>query len=114
MVLEPLAGRRHRTLRRTIVAAASLLILAGLTTSAGAALHDPTDPRANLSGFLDPAPGVAASGLELKAHQNKPAGFFSANPGDFAFVNSDLAFEGDYAFIGNFNGFQIYNISESG
>jgi hypothetical protein len=112
MVQEPLAGR-HRSLRRAIAAAASLLILGGLTTAAGAALHNPNDPRANLSaGFIEnPAPGVAKLGVELTAHQNKPAGFFSANPGDFAFVNSDLAFEGDHAFIGNFNGFQIYDIS---
>ena len=43
----------------------------------------------------------------------KPAGFFNpANPGDFGFVNSDLAFQGDHAFVGNFNGFQIYDISD--
>jgi hypothetical protein len=111
-VQEPLAGR-HRSFRHAIAAAASLLVLGGLTTAAGAALHNPNDPRANLSaGFIEnPAPGVAQLGVELTAHQNKPAGFFSANPGDFAFVNSDLAFEGDHAFIGNFNGFQIYDIS---
>ncbi len=114
MVFERFPGRRHRRLRRTIAAAASLLVLGGLTTAAGAALHNPNDPRANLSaGFIDsPAPGVAKLGVDLTAHQNKPAGFFSANPGDFAFVNSDLAFEGDHAFIGNFNGFQIYDISD--
>jgi hypothetical protein len=113
MVQGTLAGR-HRSLRRAIVAAASLLVLGVLTGVAGAALADPTDPRANLSaGFIDnPAPGVANLGVELTAHENKPAGFFNpANPGDFGFVNSDLAFEGDHAFIGNFNGFQIYNIA---
>ncbi len=59
------------------------------------------------------APGVAANGLELLANRTKPAGFFDpANPGSFAFVNSDLAFQGDHAFVGNFNGFLIYNISD--
>ena len=114
MVQEPLAGRRHRSLRRAIVAAASLLVFAGLTTAASADLPSTTDPRVSLSaGFIEnPAPGVAKLGVDLTAHRNKPAGFFDpANPGNFNFVNSDLAFEGDHAFIGNFNGFQIYNIS---
>ena len=51
--------------------------------------------------------------MELLANRPKPAGFFNpANPGDFGFVNSDLAFQGDHAFVGNFNGFQIYNIAD--
>ena len=56
---------------------------------------------------------MAANGLELLANRPKPAGFFDpANPGSFSFVNSDLAFQGDHAFVGNFNGFLIYNISD--
>jgi hypothetical protein len=91
---------------------------AGLTSDTAAAVltslaaaQSTTDPRAALSpGFADA--GVAASGVELLANRMKPAGFFNpANPGDFGFVNSDLAFQGDHAFVGNFNGFQIYDIS---
>ena len=56
--------------------------------------------------------GVAAKGMELLAHRDKPAGWSNpANPGDFGFVNSDLAFQGDYAFVGGFNGIQIWNIA---
>ena len=78
MVQEPLAGRRHRSLRRAIVAAASLLVFAGLTTAASADLPSTTDPRVSLSaGFIEnPAPGVAKLGVDLTAHRNKPAGFF--------------------------------------
>ena len=108
---ERFPGRRHRRLGRAIAVGSSLLVLAGLTTAAGAATHDPTDPRAALAPGLT-NPGVAKLGVDLTAHADKPAGFFNpANPGDFGFVNSDLAFEGDHAFIGNFNGFQIYDIS---
>ena len=50
--------------------------------------------------------------MDLLAHLNKPPGCFNpANPGDFAFPNSDMAFQGNYAFVGNFNGFNIYDIS---
>jgi hypothetical protein len=95
--------------RRGLIPVAAILV-AALVTSVAAA-QSTTDPRATLSpGFTDA--GVAASGIELLKNTPKPAGFFDpANPGSFAFVNSDLAFEGKHAFIGNFNGFQIYDIS---
>ncbi len=94
-----------------ILALLGALLTAVLLTSVAAAEVAP-DPRIGLSPGLDNA-GVAANGLELLAHQNKPAGFFDPNnPGNFGFVNSDLSFEGDRAYVGNFNGFQIYDISD--
>ena len=97
--------------RRATIAALGALLAATVLTSLAAA-QGITDPRPGLSPGFDNA-GVAASGVELLANRMKPAGFFNpANPGDFGFVNSDLAFEGDHAFVGNFNGFQIYNISD--
>jgi hypothetical protein len=89
------------------------LVLAGTMASSAAAqaLPDPNDPRVGLSPGLNDA-GVASSGMDLLAHRDKPPGFFDpANPGSFAFVNSDLAFQGDHVFIGGFNGFQIWNVS---
>jgi LVIVD repeat len=88
-----------------------LLLMGVLTASASAQLPDPTDPRVGLApGFEDP--GVASEGMDLLAHLNKAPGFFNPeNPGDFGFVNSDIAFQGDNAFVGNYNGFQIYDIS---
>ena len=94
-----------------ILALLGALLSAVLLTSVAAAEVAP-DPRIGLSPGLDNA-GVAANGLELLAHQNKPAGFFDpANPGSFGFVNSDLSLQGDRAYVGNFNGFQIYDISD--
>lgn len=96
-------------LRRGLIPVAALLA-AALVTSIAAA-QSTSDPRAALAPGLNDA-GVAASGIALLKNTPKPAGFFDpANPGSFAFVNSDLAFEGNHAFIGNFNGFQIYDIS---
>jgi hypothetical protein len=94
-----------------ILALLGALLTAVLLTSVAAAEVAP-DPRIGLSPGLDNA-GVAANGLELLAHENKPAGFFDpANPGSFGFVNSDLSLQGDRAYVGNFNGFQIYDISD--
>ena len=95
--------------RRRLVTVAALICTA-LVTSVAAA-QSTSDPRAALTPGLTDA-GIAANGIELLKSTPKPAGFFDpANPGSFSFVNSDLAFEGKYAFIGNFNGFQIYDIS---
>jgi hypothetical protein len=108
-----MGGFLARPARRLVAAAGVTIVLAGvLATTAATQQPSTTDPRVGLAPGLDD-PGVAATGLELLAHRNKPAGFFNpANPGDFGFVNSDLAFQGDFAFVGNFNGFQIYDISD--
>ncbi len=76
-----------------------------------AAAGNDVDPRVGLgAGWMDAE--TAASNLELVAAVARPEGFFDpADPGSFGFANSDLAFSGEHAFIGNFNGFQIYDIS---
>ena len=104
------AAPARRARRPTLTALAALVLSATVLASVAAA-QSTTDPRATLTpGFTDA--GVAANGLELLANRPKPAGFFNpANPGDFGFVNSDLALQGTFAFVGNFNGFQIYDIS---
>ena len=99
--------RRRRSLRAML----GVLLAAAIVTTVAAAESAP-DPRVGLTPGLENA-GVAANGLELLANRPKPAGFFDpANPGSFAFPNSDLAFQGDFAFVGNFHGFQIYDISD--
>ncbi|MEV7967860.1 hypothetical protein AB0O34_17995 [Sphaerisporangium sp. NPDC088356] len=69
------------------------------------------DPRIELgAGWLDAQ--EASSGLQRLAHRDRPEGFFqSTNIGNLSYANSDMAFGGDYAFVGNFNGFNIYDIS---
>jgi hypothetical protein len=97
--------------RRALVPILGAVLAAAVLTSLAAA-QSTTDPRVGLDPGLTNAE-VAANGIELLKNTPKPAGFFDpANPGSFGFVNSDLAFEGDHAFIGNFNGFQIYDISD--
>ena len=94
--------------------AVSLLLLAtpaGLVAQADSAgrCHD---PRVGLrAGWNDAA--EAASNLALIRARPRPAGFFNpANIGDFAFLDSDLAFSGHYVFQGNFNGLQIWDVSD--
>ncbi|MEO7083417.1 MAG: hypothetical protein ABI442_06265 [Gemmatimonadaceae bacterium] len=86
---------------------------ATLALSAAPVLHAQTyptgsDPRNGLkSGKLDA--GTAASGIRLVSFSPKPAEFDTV--AGLTFINSDLAFHGNYVYQGNFSGFTIWNIS---
>ena len=101
--------RPVRRRRSAIAAAGALLLGASLMTATAASAAD--DPRVGLApGYLDRC-SVAASNIELLATTPRVAPFDAA-PGNFGFVNSDLAFTGDNAIVGNFNGFQVYDVSD--
>ena len=87
-------------------ALAGALLLAAATARAQA-----TDPRVGLSPGWNDA-GVAARNLELVSHRDRPEGFSNPNNGgDFAFLNADMAFAGSRLFLGGFNGFQVWDLS---
>ncbi len=70
------------------------------------------DPRVGLKAGAEDA-GVAARNMELVSHLAKPQGFGDAiGTGGLAFANSDLAFKGGNLFLGNFNGFNFYDIED--
>ncbi|GAA1445064.1 hypothetical protein GCM10009641_65460 [Mycobacterium cookii] len=84
------------------------VLAAALVPAAAYAADD--DPRIGL------APGYfpwseASSNIELLDNTPRVAPFDGA-PGNFGFVNSDLAFTGDHAIMGSFNGFQVYDVSD--
>jgi hypothetical protein len=90
----------------------SIALLSGATdVSAQTSGAAKTDPRIGLgAGWMDAKEAI--SNLELRAHQNRPEGFSNpANMGDFGVANSDLAFSGNYVFQGNYNGFQVWDVS---
>ena len=100
-----LGGRRHG---RMFMALGAIAALMALLPAAAASV---TDPREGLSaGWLDA--GQTQQGISLLSHNDKPTGFVNpASIGNLNFANSDIAFSGNYAFAGNFAGFQIYDIS---
>jgi len=73
---------------------------------------DPQDPRIGLSaGWMDA--GEASWNLELLSNTPKPAGFVNPeDPGDGSFANTDVAFQGDLVFVGNYNGFTAWDVSD--
>ncbi len=90
---------------QTFITAATLC---AMTAHAGA---QSADPRIGLKpGWSDA--GEAARHMVLVAHRDRPDKFFNpTEPGDFGFANADLAFSGNYLFLGGFNGFQVWDIS---
>jgi hypothetical protein len=55
-------------------------------------------------------PGVAAWNMRLVSNTWTSAPF-AVSPGDFRYMNSDLAFKGSYVFQGNFQGLQAWDVS---
>jgi hypothetical protein len=94
------------------LACAVLLLAWGGAASAQAVADDAADPRVGLeAGWMDA--GEASRGLELVANEPRPEGFYNPDlAGDYGYSNSDLAFRGDLVFVGNFNGFQVYDVSD--
>ncbi|MFC6325220.1 LVIVD repeat-containing protein [Microbacterium koreense] len=78
--------------------------LSVVSATAATAVNDDADPREGLSAGLFDA-GQAASNVTLLSTQPKTSAFNN--------YNSDLAFTGDYAISGNYNGFQIYDVSDA-
>lgn len=100
--------------RRTLAWSLSLAVVASAAaTTAGAQAGDTTrDPRVGLRAGWNDA-GSAISNLRLVAHRDRPTGFVNPQSmGDFGVANSDLAFRGNLAFQGNFNGFQVWDVSD--
>jgi hypothetical protein len=104
--------------------AASALAVLMVATSGGTALYGqqpsapPTaaseqdDARAGLRPGVTDA-GTAARSMRHVANRPRPDGFVDpAGPGNMAFWNSDLAFQGNHVFVGNFSGIQVYDITD--
>jgi hypothetical protein len=102
----PTVPRRHRRAVRTLVALATAALLATvLPASASAQTAFPTtdDPRVGLGAGPGETAEQAISNLDKLAS-------LPLAPG--ANTNSDLAFTGDYVISGNYNGFNVYDVSD--
>ena len=66
----------------------------------GASVEDPPDPNANAAAPTPPRPGAPPPFDPVAA--NRPS-----------FANSDLAFSGDMVFVGNYHGFNTYDIERA-
>jgi hypothetical protein len=90
-----------------LLAALAAVVPAGTVAAQGTG----ADPRVGLTaGWQDAA--QAARGMELVSNTPRPEGFFDARSlGNIMVANSDVAFQRNLLFLGNFHGFQIFDIS---
>jgi len=95
------------------VAAVCVAVVAvgALQVSAQQAPPAPTDPRVGLKAGLKDA-GMAAKNIELLANMPRPENFGDPMAGGLNFANSDLAFKDSTLFLGNFYGFNFYDIED--
>ena len=85
----------------------------GMLVAQSSAAAQSADPRIGLAPAHWVDAGEAISNLTMVSHTPRPKGFYnSADLGDFAVANSDLAFSGHYVFQGNFNGIQIWDVTD--
>jgi hypothetical protein len=70
------------------------------------------DPREGLrAGWMDAE--EASWNMSLLATRPRPDGFYRADDiGDMALANSDLAFQENLVIVGNFHGFNVYDVSD--
>ncbi len=103
-----------RTLRvRTLSLLFAVVAGAGSVVAQAQTAAVTDDPRVGLAGGHWVEAGDAIENLVVDAHRERPAGFINpANLGDFAFINSDLAFQGHFVFQGNFHGIQIWDVAD--
>ncbi len=94
---------RRRAGSRAVGLLAATALLASVSPVLAASATTEDDPRAGLAPGLFDA-GTASDSLELLSTQPKPASVDN--------TNSDLAFSGDYAYSGNYNGVNIYDVSD--
>jgi hypothetical protein len=111
---------RQAFVRGRIVTAFSVVLALGVAPrlhaqrgGAAAPPRDPnlgsiTDPRVGLRSGMEDA-GVASKNMELISHRQKPDTFNRA--GGLTYANSDMAFRGNFVYQGNFDGFQIWDVS---
>ena len=105
------ARRRGFQLWHLLTLAGSVLVITTAGAQADSTAITQNDPRIGLRAGYNNAAEVARN-LELVGHATRPQNFGNAkDPGDFGYLNGDLAFRGNYAFQGGFNGFQIWDIS---
>lgn len=101
-------GAMRLAVRRGLVATAAAIALMGALLPTAAAAPDPNDPRVGLGAGLDAQ--QASLGVDLLANVPRPAAF-APRSSSFSFATSDMAFTETHAFVGNFHGFLIYDLT---
>ncbi len=111
----------HKQLMRSSLSAILFAVTAMTLTFPGNLQGQQNDPRRTIDARVGLAPGLhdaeeAISNLELISTTAKGPGFSpdleTETPYTGGYTNSDLAFKDNYSIVGNYQGFQVYNVED--
>ena len=111
----------HKQLMRSSLSAILFTVTAMTLTFPGNLQGQQNDPRRTIDARVGLAPGLhdaeeAISNLELISTTAKGPGFSpdleTETPYTGGYTNSDLAFKDNYSIVGNYQGFQVYNVED--
>ena len=75
--------------------------------------YDPEAPAGRPRAPQDP-PAAPAAGPDAQTQELPAQGAPAQRPGSgLSFTNSDLAFSGEHLFMGNYHGFNVYNVEDA-
>jgi hypothetical protein len=102
-------GRSARSRRRILW---TLCLTAGVWAAGVGGRADQQDPRVGLKPGMNDA-GEVARHMRLVGHLPKPDAFIDpSGRGGLNYANSDLAFQRQHVFLGNFHGLNFYNVED--
>ncbi len=94
------------------VAASNMELIINLPKPEG--FYDPEAPAGRPRRPQGP-PATPAAGADADQAQGQPAAAQPPRPGSgLSYTNSDIAFSGEHLFMGNYHGFNVYNIEDPG
>ena len=111
----------HKQLMRSSLSAILFAVTAITLAFPGNLQGQQNDPRRTIDARVGLAPGLhdaeeAISNLELISTTAKGPGFSpdleTETPSTGGYTNSDLAFKDNYSIVGNYQGFQVYNVED--
>ena len=111
----------HKQLMRSSLSAILFAVTAITLAFPGNLQGQQNDPRRTIDARVGLAPGLhdaeeAISNLELISTTAKGPGFSpdleTETPYTGGYTNSDLAFKDNYSIVGNYQGFQVYNVED--
>lgn len=111
----------HKQLMRSSLSAILFAVTAMTLTFPGNLQGQQNDPRRTIDARVGLVPGLhdaeeAISNLELISTTAKGPGFSpdleTETPYTGGYTNSDLAFKDNYSIVGNYQGFQVYNVED--
>jgi hypothetical protein len=106
----PILARCVRLATTAALAAAAWTVPLAAQESSQDTIATADDPRVGLGPGTENTAGISLDNMRLVSFSPKPMPFDSAR--GLTYINSDLAFQGDIVYQGNFSGFSVWDVAD--